>query len=201
MEEEIQTQRWGHMKTEAETAVSPTLQLGHEEEKAQKQLWWRPPQHCTLDVGRGPYSQSSRRWWGCRPSHLQCTLANSYRRPVQEEGRTGHFTVRSCCADSHSVIIRPVSEAVSRLLTVWQGPREAESGFLSLQPPHPSFFAPQPLPSFMWSPHTLPPHLSFSLGRQCLGHRAGEYVTERGLKTVIFCCCTCISEAQAQEKW
>lgn len=65
----------------------------------------------------------------------------------------------------------------------------------------PSLFAPQPLPSFMWSPHMLPPHLTFSLGRQCLGHSAGEYVTKRGLKTVIFCCCTCISEAQAQEKW
>ena len=72
---------------------------------------------------------------------------------------------------------------------------------LSLQLPHLSLFAPQPLPFFMWSPHMLLPPLTFSLGRQCISHSAGEYVTERGLKTIIFCCCTCISEAQAQEKW
>ena len=74
-------------------------------------------------------------------------------------------------------------------------------GFLSLQLPHLSLFAPQPLPFFMWSPHMLLPPLTFSLGRQCISPSAGEYVTERGLKTIIFCCCTCISEAQAQEKW
>ena len=99
--EETQTQRWGHMKTEAETEVSPTLQMGHKEEMAQKQLWWRPLQHHTLDAGRGPYSRSSRRWWGCRPSHLQCTSANSYRRPVQEVGRMSHFTDRSCWLSLH----------------------------------------------------------------------------------------------------
>lgn len=43
------------------------------------------------------YSQLSRRWWVCRPFHLQCTWASSYRRPVQEQRQRVIHQARLAC--------------------------------------------------------------------------------------------------------
>ena len=112
--EETQTQRWGHMKTEAETEVSPTLQMGHKEEMAQKQLWWRPPQHRTLDAGRGrTHSQADVDEGADLPisSVLRQTVTDGLSRK-----KAGWVISQTGPAGSPSIIIHPVSDVHSFLL-------------------------------------------------------------------------------------